>query len=221
MSCIHTIFCRLIFSFLLMIFLVSSPESYSQTFTGRITRIINGDEFQFQTSDSTFTVNMYGIDAPEKGQAYGPQTIAYMETFLWAQAEIRLRKSASQKGIFAILFIDNKDLNYLMVKNGFAWYDRIHVIDEELALAELHARENKLGLWMSKTPVPPWDFREGRLAKPLPTDGKDNVLICIQDRENLYHKRYCRKLELCQSNIIVILRKQAKDLKMKACRFCY
>ncbi|MBN1597834.1 MAG: thermonuclease family protein [Bacteroidales bacterium] len=207
---------------LINIFLIFPISIYSQTFTGRIIQIIDGDAFLFQTDDSTFAVHMYGIDAPDIGQTFVDQTIAHMESYLWNDAEIMLKKDINQEGISAILFIDGTNINKELVKNGYAWYNKLHTNDAELARAEMHARENKLGLWISDSPTPPWDFRNGILAKPPPTDGEHNVLICTNPKkDDYYHKGYCKELLRCHSNVIVISREQAKELQMKPCKYCY
>lgn len=212
---------RIIPIYVIRILIVFPLFAYSQTYNGRIVRILDGDVFLFQTKDSTFAVHLYGVDAPEKGQAFGIQTIAYMETYLWFQAKIHLKKTINLNGHYGFLIIDGKNINNLLVRNGFAWYDRVHFIDEQLARSEIYAREKGLGLWQNKTPASPWDFRKGVLAKPLPPDGKNKVLICTDEKDHYYHKKYCRQLELCQDNVIVLLRKQARKLKMKPCKFCY
>lgn len=207
--------------FILYTLFVFPVTLLSQTYSGRIIRVIDGDVFLFQTKDSTFTVYMYGVDAPETGQTFGPQTIDHMETYLWADAEIQLKNDLNQEGICALLFIKGTNINNKLVKNGYAWYNKLRSIDADLARSEVYARENKLGLWMSDNPCPPWDFREGKLAKPQPPANPDNVLICTNQKDNCYHKRYCEALLRCQANVIVITKEQAKELKMKACRHCY
>ncbi len=194
---------------------------YSPTYEGRIVRIIEGDIFLFHTADSTFTVCMYGIDAPEIGQAFCEVAIDYLEAFLWNDAKIQIKKDINQEGTSAFLFIKGKNINYEMVKNGLAWHNKLHSTDAELARSEIHAREKKLGLWIIENPTPPWEFREGILAKPLPPDGEIRVLICTSNKDNTYHKNYCQVLKRCHSNVIVLLKTQAKDLKMKACKYCY
>jgi len=194
---------------------------YSPKYQGRIVRIIEGDIFLFHTKDSTFTVYMYGIDAPEIGQAFGEVAIEHMETYLWNDAEIQIKKDINQKGTCAVLFVKGKNINKELVKNGLAWHNKMHSTDAELAHAEMYAHEKKLGLWIIENPTPPWEFRAGILAKPLPPDGEIRVLICIDSKDNTYHKKYCQALNRCHSNVIVLLKKQVKDLKMKPCKYCY
>jgi micrococcal nuclease len=191
------------------------------SYTGKIVRVIDGDRILFQTTDSTFTVHLYGIDAPDMGQAFGPQAIEYLESFLWSDAGIEVVRNINQEGISALLIIKGKNINREMIRNGYAWYNRIHCINAEFAYAEQHARNKKLGLWMNEYPVPPWNFRAGILAKPPPTDGVRRVLICADQEDNHYHRDYCKDLLLCHDNVIVVLRKQAKSINMKPCRHCF
>ena len=209
------------FRLLLYIVFVIPESMYSQSFTGRIVRVIDGDILLFQTADSTFTVHLYGTDAPEYGQAFGEQTVAYLEKYLWTEASVQLKEDLSREETSVFLFIKGTNINKDLVKNGYAWYDRPHAIDAELARAEEDARKKKLGLWAGNNPVSPWNFRAGILAKPSPTNGKNNVLICTSGEDNFYHKDYCRELMLCHDNVIVILKKQAIDLHMKPCKYCY
>jgi micrococcal nuclease len=207
--------------FLILALLFLSIATQGISLKGRIVRVISGDEILFQTSDSSFTVHLYGIDAPDMGQVFGTQAIDYLETFLWAEARIEIIRNINQKGISALLLIKGKNINHEMIKNGYAWYNRIHCINAEFAYAEQHARNKKLGLWIDEYPVAPWNFRSGVLAKPPPTDGIRRVLICADQKDIHYHRDYCKDLLLCHDNVIVILRKQAKSIKMKPCRHCF
>lgn len=194
---------------------------YSQSFEGKVIRVIEGDVLLFQTTDSTFTVRLYGVDAPDIGQIFSTETIKYLEDYLWADARITMKKNFNQDGINVTLSIRDKNINKELVKNGYAWYDRIHCVDADLARSEEQARDKKLGLWINKNPVPPWEFRQGILAKPPPVDGEHKVLICTNNSDNRYHKDYCRVLTLCRDNVIVILKEQAKQLHMKPCKYCF
>ena len=193
----------------------------SQVLEGRIVRIIDGDAILFETADSAFEVHLYGIDAPDMGQTYFEQTVSHMENYLWNDAVIQLKPDINQERRSAWLFIGRKNINMDLVKNGYAWYDKVHNINAELSRAEINARDRKMGLWKSDNPASPWDFRAGRLAKPPPQDGKVRVLICASLDAKYYHKRYCRQLERCNDNVIVIYRRQAKEIKMKPCKHCY
>jgi endonuclease YncB( thermonuclease family) len=195
--------------------------AFSQSMQGRIVRIIDGDDFLFETSDSTFQIHLYGIDAPEIGQVFSDQTIAHLEQYLWQDAKIWLKRDINQKCCSAWLVIKRKNINNDLVRHGYAWYNRPHTINAELARSEMYAARHRLGLWKSNQPIAPWDFLTGRLAKPEPVDGKVRVLICTDEKAKYYHKHYCPILDRCHDNVIVILREQAKQINMKPCKHCY
>ncbi len=58
-------------------------------------------------------------------------------------------------------------MNLAQVSAGFAWhykqYEKEQSKQDRLAyaIAEQHAREQKLGLWRDANPVPPWEWRHG------------------------------------------------------------
>lgn len=210
------------FRYFLYVFLIFPVVIYSQSYNGRIVRIIDGDSLLFQTNDSTFyTVHLYGIIAPEKDHYFGAKTIDRLERYLWADAKIEVKRDLNQDGISVILYIRGTNINKDLVRNGYAWYNRPQCINAELARSEEYAREKKLGLWKNRNTVLPWDLKKGRLAKPPPTDGKNSVLICADSEDNHYHKKYCKELLQCHYNVIVILKKQAKDIHMKPCKYCF
>lgn len=197
------------------------PIANAQIYTGKVIRVIDGDEVNFQSADSTFIIHLYGVIAPEKGQHFYFEGIKYLEKYLWNESSIQIKRNININGISAILFINGVNINIDMVKNGYAFYDRPRSIDPELARAEEHAQTKKLGLWRIRSIVTPWKYKEGILPKPPPTDGKVNVLICADSDSDHFHKKYCRELNLCHGNVIVITRKQAKSIHMKPCKYCF
>ena len=67
---------------------------------------------------------------------------------------------------------DGKDINLEQIERGMAWFyrqDAKALVPEDSITyeqAERAAREEKIGLWADPQPVPPWDFRRGKTAKP-------------------------------------------------------
>ena len=55
---------------------------------------------------------------------------------------------------------DGRDINYEMVRDGCAWYDKANAPGETaLEKAQDEAQRAKQGLWSVKSPTPPWVFR--------------------------------------------------------------
>ena len=61
----------------------------------------------------------------------------------------------------AIVWLDKKNINLQMVKEGLAWHYAYYAPDaKDLADAEKTARKARKGLWKDKNPVNPYDFRK-------------------------------------------------------------
>jgi len=54
---------------------------------------------------------------------------------------------------------DGTKLSHEIVKAGLAWNFKKYSTDSTLANLEIEARNLKLGLWIDKNPMPPWEDR--------------------------------------------------------------
>jgi micrococcal nuclease len=144
---------------LLLLFLWLPVLACTQKYTGTIIRVIDGDTFVFQTGEGSLTVRMYGIDAPEKNQPYGPESKAFLENYLHKKASLVTKGTDKYGRTLGILLIKGKNINLKMVQTGNAWRYKKNRKDESLIKAENRARKRKLGLWAKPAPVNPYDFR--------------------------------------------------------------
>jgi hypothetical protein len=66
-----------------------------------------------------------------------------------------------------IILPDGRNLNHEIVRAGFAWWYRAYARgDGDLERLEREARDARRGLWADSAPVPPWEWRKARRAKP-------------------------------------------------------
>ena len=69
------------------------------------------------------------------------------------------------------IMIEQKDINYQLVKFGYAWHFKRYSRDQDrsdaqqYADAEIEARQSKLGIWQTLTPIPPWEWRKKTVRK--------------------------------------------------------
>jgi micrococcal nuclease len=134
--------------------------SYSQSYKGSITKVVDGDTYFFQTANETFKVRMFGTDAPENNQPYSKESADFLKNYLNKDAVTKINGTDRYGRRLGTLFIDGQDINLLSVKNGCAWHFRRYSSDKQYASAEEYARKNKLGLWKLDNPVPPWNWRQ-------------------------------------------------------------
>jgi len=131
----------------------------AQTYKGTVILVKDGDTFVFQTEAGSLTVRMQGIDAPEKDQAGGQESKAFLMQYKDQAAELKTFGVDRYGRTLGTLFVNNESVNYLSVLNGHAWHYKKYSDDVKLAEAEQLARKGKKGLWKDNNPTPPWEWR--------------------------------------------------------------
>lgn len=159
-------FCRIIKIILLaIIFNINFALADTQIWlTGDVIQVIDGDTITLLTSDKKqHRIRLAEIDAPEKGQAYASVARKALNSFIYRK-EVNVLVSSLDRYNRAIgtVYLDNVNINKLMVKNGFAWAYRYFIKDHEYISLENYAKEHKLGLWKAPNPVEPYLFRKKR-----------------------------------------------------------
>jgi endonuclease YncB( thermonuclease family) len=146
--------------FIIIWFVFSNLIGYPQSYNGTIIRVIDGDTYVFQTEEGSFTVRMYGTDAPERDQPYSKESADFLKQYLNKEAMLKANGVDRYGRTLAVLFIDGKDINLLSIKNGCSWHFKRYSNDIQYAQAEEYARKNKIGLWKLPNPIPPWEWRK-------------------------------------------------------------
>jgi len=128
-------------------------------FSAKVIKISDGDTIVVLSDTEQTKVRLYGIDAPEKKQDYGQKSKQFLASLIAGQVvEVEPKGKDRYKRTLGIIHYKGQDINAQMVLNGYAWayvkYSRIYVDHERLA------RKNKLGLWQSNDPTPPWEWRK-------------------------------------------------------------
>ena len=108
-------------------------------------------------------IRLLEIDAPEKKQAYGQKAKQALSVLIFGK-EITVEEAGHDryKRTLAHLKLDGLDVNREMVKLGYAWCYRQYLKDRTCLDDEEQAREEKIGLWADKDPMPPWQWRHSK-----------------------------------------------------------
>ena len=134
----------------------------------KVVKIKDGDTIELLSSDfQNITVRLAGIDCPEKSQAYGKAAKQFTALLCFGKDVKILGDEHDRYGrtVATILLTDGKNVNYELVRNGYAWQYKAYSDDAELARLEQYARDNRLGLWQDSNPVAPWNFRRNKTKK--------------------------------------------------------
>ena len=144
--------------------------------TGQVVAVHDGDTLMVKSGPSLYKVRLSDVDAPEMGQVFGKQARQFTEQMALGrrvQVNVTLIDRYDRR-IGEVIIEDGRVLNEELVNAGLAWYYRVNPIkNERLKKLEQYAFSNKLGLWVEKEPLPPWEFRrEAHIPEAPVTTGQ-------------------------------------------------
>lgn len=151
---------------------IGAPQTPDRpvTFEANVAYVQDGDTLRATLATNPrfeFRIRLYGIDAPEKGQAYGEASKKALSDLISGKT-VRVTQVGTDQYQRVIAWIrvwspsgtEPINVNEKMVRQGFAWwYDRRAPKDTALKEAQEKAKEEKAGLWKDPIPTPPWNFR--------------------------------------------------------------
>lgn len=144
------------------LFIVIPVLCSAQRFSVKVVGISDGDTFTCINNDNLqLKIRIYGIDAPEKKQAFGNKSKEYLSSLIFGKTVIVNVQSQDSWGrhIAYVYTPDGDDVSLLMLTAGMAWHFVKYDNTAAYSNAELDARKMKRGLWYDKAPLAPWDFR--------------------------------------------------------------
>jgi endonuclease YncB( thermonuclease family) len=145
----------------------STAPGGSQTLTGRVVRIADGDTVTVLDATNTqHRIRLQGIDAPESHQAFGTQSKKSLSDMIFDKDVTVIYDKTDQYGrLVGKILLNGKDVNLEQVKAGMAWhykeYEREQSPEDRdlYARAEDEARAARRGLWVDANPTEPGEFR--------------------------------------------------------------
>lgn len=147
---------------LIFILLFSVHFSYAENNHVTVVNIHDGDTITVKNkSNKKIKIRMYGIDAPELSQSYGKKSKQQLEKLLKNKNITYKTANVDNYGrTVATIYAGDINVNYEMIKSGYAWHYKHYYKSKRYSEAEKYARDNKLGLWAEDKPTPPWKYRE-------------------------------------------------------------
>lgn len=127
-----------------------------------VSRVFDGDTVELKNAHGKFKLRLSDIDAPERNQAYGQKA---------RRALNNLCKGSNIEIQYSIVGMDkyNRQLGRLqcnridaslyLAEHGYAWFNEKYSNDINIRNAANGARMNRIGLWSTQDPTPPWTWR--------------------------------------------------------------
>ena len=132
---------------------------------GKVVKVADGDTITILTdSKEQVKIRLFGIDAPEKKQAYGEKSREFLSSLIAGKIVNIKEKHTDRYGrTVGVVYYNNTDINKKMVENGYAWaytrYSKDYVSEHN------KARASKFGRWADPNPIEPQDFRRASRKK--------------------------------------------------------
>lgn len=146
---------------LLCCWLLVTSNGFAADYT--LVKVYDGDTVKLRHLGNELKLRLTGIDAPERNQAYGKKSRRALIK-LCKQAKVRI--TANITGIdryqryLGRLHCNGIDASLYLTKKGLAWFNHKYSNDAAIALAHQQAKQQHIGLWRNKNPMPPWSWRK-------------------------------------------------------------
>lgn len=134
---------------------------HAEEFSGRVVGVVDGDTITVLAGDESKRIRLAGIDAPEKGQAFGQRAKQATSRLAFGRTVKVIVRGLDRYGriLGDVRLPDGASLNERLVEEGWAWHYASYSKDRRLAELEASARRSRRGLWVDPRAVPPWEFR--------------------------------------------------------------
>ncbi len=148
-------------------FQCSNLSNANELIFGSISKISDGDTLHIESiNKKKIKVRLAGIDAPELNQPFGKNSKKILTNFLNKNIKLRVLSKDRYKRTIGIIYYNNHDINYHILKSGAAWAYKKYLyqlpisVKKKYQSLEALSRKNKIGLWKDSNPIPPWKWRK-------------------------------------------------------------
>ncbi len=135
---------------------VESAHSENQpvrTLIGRVSNVLSGDKLQLLLPNGELVfVQLAGIVSPAITEPLGKRAHAWLSSELLDRL-VSAECEQNEESFLCVVFPDDRDINRISLYRGYSVCDseKSSVHNQRLyALAEQHARDEKIGLWASR-----------------------------------------------------------------------
>ena len=154
----------------LLSLLIAQSALSAATLTGKTVRVTDGDTIVILSEGNVqHKVRLQGIDAPERGQAYGTKSTQHLSGLVAGRfAVVEYDKRDRYGRIVGKVLVGGEDACLEQVSAGLAWHYKKYQNEQTetdrilYAEAEEKAREAKVGLWRDPHAIPPWEYRAAK-----------------------------------------------------------
>src|SRR5687767_12997679 len=136
-------------------------------FTGRVVKVADGDTLTVLVQKRQIRVRLDGIDAPERGQAFGKRSTQSLADLCAAKdARVAERGKDRYGRTIGIVTCAGIEANSEQVRRGMAWvFVKYAPAGSPLYALEASAKTQRAGVWSDARSVAPWQWRAKKQAE--------------------------------------------------------
>jgi micrococcal nuclease len=152
-----------VFRLLAFVALATCTLVAQDPYSAPVIGIADGDTISVLHDGQTERIRLWGIDAPEKKQAFGTRAKQFTADLAFGKTVSIKPMDVDRWGrvVAEVILPDGRTLNREIVGAGLAWwYEHYAPGDMELERLQQDARNAKRGLWADGDPMPPWTWRK-------------------------------------------------------------
>lgn len=154
--------------FIASISAAGNPCAHGPCVAGTVVGIADGDTVTLLVDEAGTKrqqrVRLTDIDTPERAQPWGTRARqALADKVFRRQVQVASGGEDRYGRLLGRIYLDGRDINREMVREGHAWVYRRYSSDHALLQDEDAARVRRAGLWAlpDANRVPPWEWRRG------------------------------------------------------------
>ena len=146
--------------------LLASISFAAEPYQAKVVGITDGDTIKVLHEGKQIKIRLYGIDTPEKRQAFGNKAKQFTADRVFGKTVTIIPMDTDRYGRTVGLVQSPDDpvtLNEALVKHGYAWVYRKYCRADfcpDWLIQEQTAKTSSIGLWADPEPIPPWQFRK-------------------------------------------------------------
>ncbi len=150
--------------------LLAPSLAIAQNTSATVISIGDGDTLRVRQLGQVTTIRLGCVDAPERAQSpWGQQSTSRLKQLLPPDTAVQVRKITRDRysRTVAELYVGKQSVNLQMVQEGQAvvyrqYFSGCAATKDQYLQAEAQAKKQRLGFWNQKSPVMPWDYRQGK-----------------------------------------------------------
>lgn len=141
----------------------TAKQANEPSYEAKVVGITDGDTIKVLTdTKEQVKIRIYGIDAPEKKQAFGFKAKDFLSSLIFGCAVTVKPTGRDIYGrTIARIYHADRDVGLAMIECGYAWwYQQYAKKDVDYKRAQERAKKQQLGLWADSNPIEPSKFRK-------------------------------------------------------------